>query len=189
MTQLIVPYLSQFYPLIIGLIIFALLKSLNLLKHKTRIDLDTPVAKDDIELSGSISLSETADIKDLSEEPDKGYSFYRYVYFGMNRFSNYLTYSAEPRKAALSRIVTDRLITEGISSRRLSESDTLNIASRRFGMVDLHRYDALPERIKVHKKLELAFPDNASFLNAVLGREELSATLLMLTAGYNIGVV
>lgn len=189
MTQLIIPYLSQFYPLMIGVIIFALLKSINLLKHKTRIDLDTPIAKEDIGSDEWLSLSEVTNIKDLSEEPAKSHSFYGYVYLGMNRFSDYVTNSTEPRKAAFSNIVIDRLITEGISSKRLSERDMLNIAARRFGMVDLYRCNSVPECIKDHKKLELAFPDKASFLNKILGTEEISGILLILTAGYNVGMV
>ena len=189
MTQLIIPYLSQFYPLLIGVTMFALLKSLNLLKHKTRVDLDTAVAKEDIGLYGSINLNGVADIKDLSEEPDKANSFYRYAYFGMNRFGNYVTSSAEPRKAALSNMVNDRLITEGMPLRRISESDVSEVAAKRFGIIDLYRCDALPERIKDHKKLELAFPDNASFLNKILGREKVSGILLILAAGYDLGMV
>ncbi len=189
MTQLIIPFLSEFYPLIAGVIIFALLKSINLLKHKTPIDLDTPITKGEIEPEGPISPSEVANIKDLSVEPEKAHSFYRYVYLEMNRFNNYVTNSTEPRKAAFSSIVTDRLITDGIFSKKLSESDVLDIASKRFGIIDLHRCNTVPERIKGHKKLELAFPDKASFLNKILGREELSGILLILAAGYNLGMV
>lgn len=189
MTQLIIPYLSQFYPLIIGIVIFALLKSINLLKHKTRIDLDTPIAKEDTGSDEWLSLSGTTNIKDLSEEPDKAYSFYGHVYSGMGRFGNYITESAEPRKAALSNIITDRLITEGMSPRRLSDGDTLNIAARRFGIVDLHRCNPVSECIKGNKRLELVFPDKISFLNKTLGMEEISGTILTLTAGYNISMV
>lgn len=189
MTQLIIPYLSQFYPLIIGIIIFALLKSLNMLKHKTRIDLDTTITKEDIGSYGSTNLNGVEDIKDLSEEPDKTYSFYRYIYLGMNRFGNYVTISAEPRKAALSSIVTDRLIIEGICSRKVSESEALETAARRFGIIDLYRCNSVSERVKGHNQLELAFPDKASFLNKILDREEWPCILLIPAAGYNLSMV
>ncbi|MCL5786949.1 MAG: hypothetical protein M1520_01970 [Candidatus Marsarchaeota archaeon] len=189
MTQLIIPYLSQFYPLLIGITIFAILKSLNLLKHKTRVDLDTPIEREENGSDEITSLTEVAYIKDLQEDSDTAYPFYRYAYFGMSRFGNYITSSAEPRKSALSNMVNDRLIINGMQLRRVSESDAYEAAAKKFGIIDLYSCNSLPERIKDHKKLELAFPDNASFLNKILGREELSGSLLILAAGYDISMV
>lgn len=189
MTEIIISYVSQFYPLVIGVMIFALLKSINLLKHKTRIDLDTPVAKDDGRIAEGPNGDEVADVKDLLEERYNSRSFYRYAYSGLGTFNSYITRSDAPRMAAFSSIVRDRLIMNGMPAKRLSESGTLHIAASRFGIIDLYRCNGMLDLIRNNEKLEIAFPEKETLLNHLFRQDKTSGTLLRFFAGYNISMV
>ena len=187
MNGIIAYYISQFYPLIIGVLLFLLLKSLNLLKHKTKVTLEKSTSSEVTidELSHMLS-NPVYDIRDLPSESDKQHSIYLCAYFGMNVFGSYVINSAEPRKAAFAKLIADRLIMQGISIKASRSNQAESAWACTLGIMDLDHASnltAFPER------LEIFSPSKEALFNHLLKPNSLSGPLLGHLVSYNLDMV
>ncbi len=191
MTSIFLYYLSQFYPLAIGIALFLGLKSLNLFKHKTRFSLESSDARSSSIDENTFPSTGTYCLSDVSEGikmknaeflyplPDKGLTFFR----------GHVTSSENPREAVFSQLINDTLIINGSRKRHPGNKTFADVGFRKFGIIDLNHINKETSLPDPKTSLKLFSPDKEKFLSSLLKPGMYSELLLNSALNYGLEIV
>ena len=192
MNGIIFYYLSEFYPLILGIIIFFGLKSMKLLKHRTRIRLENhPSAYN---LGPDLQVPKTQALNCIDIYPSinvRNIDFLKpYKGSRLSLFNGYFTDSSEPRAAAYQMMICDSLTINGKSTIGVKSNKTAyDFGFSKFGILDMEN----SENINIGKSnamnaIKLFAPNKEKFLSSTI-KSGKSAFLIYRIAGYGIEIV
>ncbi len=186
MNAAIPAYISEFYPLIAGIIIFIILKSISLLKSKTMIYIEEQPAIPKY-ACGIAQQSHLSSIMDMPGDPNIHLIRCMYSYYGFRIFGNYITNSSEARSAAKAAILSDKFITDGRQRAKTGEKNrlTANVPDS----VLMETEDLQFKEIAPNACLEIFAPEKALLLRCLLKPNPNSGVILNRIADYTLNLV